>query len=282
VLGGEDDGIDVGLIDGVSSSNVLIRGNIIQGITDKGISIGEGSQNIRVERNVILDCGNGISVKDSSTAVVDHCTIARTGIGIYAFEKDAGLGGGIVDIRNCIIDHSWERAALADELSTMTISYSLSSDERMYGEQNIFADARFANEYNFEASGLQLSELSPAIDAGDPDGPLDPDGSRADIGTYPYEKSLAGNGESISVYPNPATDILTVVLLSDQRSQTQLEIFDVMGRLVLSTQIPKSTVNVLGNIKFELDLINLSAGQYVLQVRNDAAAYTEKFFMAGR
>ena len=55
-----------------------------------------------------------------------------------------------------------------------------------------------------------------------------------------------------------------------------------MGRSVLSTQIPKSTVNVLGNIKFELDLVDLSAGQYVLQVRNDAATYTEKFFVAGR
>lgn len=279
IIGGEDDGIDIGLIDGVGSSNVLVRGNTIQGIFDKGISIGEGSQNVTVERNVIFDCGNGVAVKDSSTAVVDHCTIAFTGIGVHAFEKDAGLGGGIVEVRNCVIDHSQELAVRADALSTMNVSYSLSGDQAMFGEQNIFADARFTDKHNMQASGFQLSALSPAIDAANPNNPTDPDGSRADMGAYPFDKSLAESSESIALFPNPATDRLSVILLSEQRSKTDLEIFDIMGHSVLSTQIPASTINVLGNIRFELDLVDLSAGQYLLQVKNDAASYTEKFLV---
>lgn len=282
ILGGEDDGIDIGLIDGVNSSNVLIRGNIIQGIADKGISIGERSQNIRIERNVILDCDNGIAVKDSSTAKVDHCTIARTEVGVNAFEKDAGLGGGIVAISNCIIDGSRELAVKADALSILSVQYSLSGDHPLWGENNIFTDPRFANESNFEASGLQLSELSPAIDAADPNSPNDPDGSRADMGAYPFDRSLAGTEELISIFPNPANSILNVVLLSEQKSRTTLEIFDVMGRSVLRTSIPESGINAIGNIQFELDLVDLSAGQYVLQVENDVTSYAEKFFVTGR
>jgi hypothetical protein len=44
----------------------------------------------------------------------------------------------------------------------------------------------------FVAAGMgdyNLQPISPAIDAGDPDRPLDPDGTRADIGPYPFNQS---------------------------------------------------------------------------------------------
>ena len=51
------------------------------------------------------------------------------------------------------------------------------------GQGNINADPLFADAEN---SDYRLSAGSPAIDAGDPDSPRDPDGTRADMGVFPF------------------------------------------------------------------------------------------------
>ena len=51
------------------------------------------------------------------------------------------------------------------------------------GEGNIDADPQFTDPENGD---FTLQFTSPCIDAGDPNSPLDPDGTRADIGAYPF------------------------------------------------------------------------------------------------
>jgi hypothetical protein len=53
------------------------------------------------------------------------------------------------------------------------------------GPLNIYADPLL----NFENGFPILSENSPCIDAGDPNAPLDPDGSRTDIGVYYFPQA---------------------------------------------------------------------------------------------
>jgi hypothetical protein len=56
------------------------------------------------------------------------------------------------------------------------------------GTGNIDADPLFTDP---AAGDYTLTAKSPCIDAGDPSGPLDPDGTRADMGAFPFDQSAA-------------------------------------------------------------------------------------------
>lgn len=84
-----------------------------------------------------------------------------------------------------------------------------------------------------------------------------------------------GNEEILSIYPNPANDLIVVEMLSEQTSPTELEVFDIMGRSVMRSQVQQA-------MRSELDVSALSPGQYMLRIRNEANTYSHKFFVAGR
>ncbi|WP_083997394.1 T9SS type A sorting domain-containing protein [Chryseobacterium angstadtii] len=62
---------------------------------------------------------------------------------------------------------------------------------------------------------------------------------------------------TLSVYPNPATDALFVILKGSKEEKA--EIYNMEGRKVLET--------TLGNGKSKIDISNLSAGNYILTVK---------------
>jgi hypothetical protein len=68
--------------------------------------------------------------------------------------------------------------------------------------QNIIMDPMFASTQNGD---FHLTYPSPCIDAGDPNSPLDPDGSRSDMGAFPYSGpklrvSFPNGGESWTLF----------------------------------------------------------------------------------
>ena len=72
---------------------------------------------------------------------------------------------------------------MTDDLSLLTISYSLSDTELLPGEGNVRDDPRFQS----PADGVfLLTQDSPAIDSGDPGSPTDPNGTRTDMGALVY------------------------------------------------------------------------------------------------
>ncbi len=103
-------------------------------------------------------------------------------------------------------------------------------------EDPLFVD-RFSGDYH-------LLPNSPCIDAGDPDFPLDPDGSRADIGAYyfdqtvgiddpdepsgPYQFQLHQN------YPNPFNAQTIISYTLSESSAVSLMIFSITGHFVKS------------------------------------------------
>ncbi len=114
-----------------------------------------------------------------SSAELDHNTLFGNTYGIAVFEKNAGDGGGHANVNNTIISKSDEAALFADDLSIASISYSLSDTDELEDNNNLFANPEFVNA---AILNLELSPSSPCIDAGDPNSPLDPDGSITDIG----------------------------------------------------------------------------------------------------
>jgi len=116
-------------------------------------------------------------IQDSSMASVENCTF-------FANHAD-GAGGAIrirgnSEVKNCI---AWNNTAnVTSEVSVQygTFNMSYSDIQGGYpGIGNIDSDPEMTSDFH-------LQSTSPCIDTGDPASPLDPDGSRADMGAFYY------------------------------------------------------------------------------------------------
>ena len=68
--------------------------------------------------------------------------------------------------------------------------------------------------------------------------------------------------ENIAVFPNPATDLLTVQYRSNSASDADIEVRDLLGKVVFRTVLKSNQAN-------ELSLQDLSSGVYILIVSNN-------------
>lgn len=174
-FGFNSDGIDLGEED----KNIVIEGNYIYNIFDKGISIGQASTAI-IRNNVFVNCGEGIGIKDDGSFVlVDRNTFYGNKVAVASFEKNYGDGGGNVEMLNCIVANSLDSPVFVDHLSVLNVRYSISDTDELAGENNLMGSPLFVNPL---VNDFRLQENSPCINSGDPASALDPDGSRADIG----------------------------------------------------------------------------------------------------
>jgi len=175
-IGFNSDGIDIGEM----SSNILIEDNLIYNSGDKGVSVGQGST-VVLKANLIVGSKVGVAVKDNSTADVINNTFFRNDTSISAFEKNSGLGGGVIHVNNTLLYQRLGNPIYKDELSEIYVKYSLSNTDIISGQGNILDDPQFSDIENYN---LELMPNSPCIDAGDPSLPLDVDGTISDIGGY--------------------------------------------------------------------------------------------------
>ncbi|HUR28825.1 MAG TPA: right-handed parallel beta-helix repeat-containing protein [Planctomycetota bacterium] len=115
----------------------------------------------------------------SYTCDLRNCTIIDNGLGIVV-ECFAGLS-----MRNTIV---WGNPIIEGCMPTST-SYSAGIfPGGTSGTGNLAGDPGL---WTIAGSRYFLRAGSPCIDAGDPNSPLDPDGSRADIGAVPFDPSFA-------------------------------------------------------------------------------------------
>ena len=242
--GSNSDAIDLG----ENSQNILIENNIIYNIDDKGISIGNGSSGI-IKRNIIANCGQGIGVKDYySYGYAEHNTFYGNGFGIASFVKNTGKGGGNADVVNCIIANSKSGSIFKDKLSTANISYSISNTDLPEGMHNRQDDPHFLN-------NLRLANNSPAIDFGNPTLPNDPDGSIADIGAFAFDPDKQDNLIINEIHYNPA-----------EGDQNQfIEILNAG-----SAPVNLANFKLSGNISYTFPNVDIAAGEYLLVARNQS------------
>ena len=174
--GSNSDGIDIG----ESSEDILIVSNLIYHAWDKGISVGQSSS-VTVDKNLVVGSNNGIAVKDNSSAYITNNTFFNNDTSISCFEKNEGAGGGSAEIINTIFSGNVSSSIYLDNLSSASVTYSLSDSELLQGEGNLFSDPRFLDQTIYN---LELASNSPCLDSGSPNFPLDQDGTNSDIGAY--------------------------------------------------------------------------------------------------
>ncbi len=155
-----------GVLDLNTSSDVDIYNNIFNG-TVTAISIGT-TDNVAIWNNTLLFGSNGI-YQTSSTNISVWNNI---------FQGDGVSCTGI----NCLTEAPPEEIHYNTfhNLSQVTNGFELD-------ETNLVTDPFLAGGDPFD---YHLQANSPCIDAGDPESPDDPDGTRADIGCFYYDQSL--------------------------------------------------------------------------------------------
>lgn len=157
-----------------------------------------------IDHNSAGNIGGGIVVEGASTASFTNVTVAN----------NAGNVGGIsfygsnLQINNSILWGNTSPNFSAQYASANNGIYSVSySDIGGWsgGTSNINADPQFAS-----ATDYHLQSTSPVINAGNPS-TYDPDGSRADMGAYPFTGTISApsGGSSNSSTTTTTTSLAT-------------------------------------------------------------------------
>ena len=107
------------------------------------------------------------------------------------------------------------------------------------GEHDIFEDPMFIDTLNDD---FHLLPDSPCIDTGDPDSPLDPDSTRADIGAFFYDQTVNIDEPSKPTepyrfqlrqnYPNPFNSQTVISYYLPENEIVSVKIFSITGQLV--------------------------------------------------
>ena len=215
--------------------------------------------------------GGGIYSDDGSFISIDYSTIlnniADYGAGIYCYNNSglnltnvtvsgntADYGGGIYCsnsypiLVNCIL---WDNTPqeIYINFGSVTATYSDIQGD-WAGEGNIDSDPLFVDPQNgdFHLTWVNFpvpdSTMSPCIDAGDPNLPLDPDSTIADMGAFYFDQTQTGI-ENLSInqitksqlhhnYPNPfnPTTTISFELNTENTEHTELTIYNLKGQKV--------------------------------------------------
>ena len=147
----------------------------------------------------------------------------------------------------------------------------------LWGSGNLDVDPRFVNQENLNFELLASSQL---INAGHPDS-LDSDGSRADIGVYPYLNSYAGpvwyisqNGNDTTATgsrDNPFLSIQSGINFSNPNDSVYVE----SGTYIENINIRKN-INLIGEDR-ETTIIDGTGGRNIVTVENTSAFYINGF-----
>lgn len=221
----------------------------------KGGGIYSGSSTIVLTRvsitaNVGSSNGGGIYL-NSSDLIADNITISYNyasngGGGIHCFSSHPCLV-------NCILWNDYPNEVYFFDqgfTNTITVSYS----DIQGGENgivtnnngtvnwlagNIDEDPLFVDAANGD---YHLTASSPCIDAGDPNSPLDPDGTIVDMGAFYFDQNveiedsvLQGAKYSLSNFPNPFNPSTTIefsIEQNQQNEQIKLEIYNIKGQKI--------------------------------------------------
>ena len=81
--------------------------------------------------------------------------------------------------------------------------------------------------------------------------------------------------EGMKLYPNPATDNLSVAISSNENASADLTIVNLMGQMVYSENVALNEGNNLLNV----NVSNLTPGVYMINIRTNKGTSTQKLIV---
>ncbi|MCK4357251.1 MAG: right-handed parallel beta-helix repeat-containing protein, partial [Candidatus Cloacimonetes bacterium] len=176
---------------------------------------------VAIYENTTLGNGGGISCFDNSNPSLENVTISQN----IAYQDGCGIAclfNSSVNIVNTIIWNNGAHEIYVSPSGSISATYSDIKDgtgQSYFGTGCIDANPLFANP---NTGNYNLTAISPCIDAGNPNSPLDPDGTIVDMGAFYFQQTASGitgtvtlNGgtgnvedvevtaDTITVNPNP-------------------------------------------------------------------------------
>jgi hypothetical protein len=227
---------------GLCSAKVTIRNNQFVGVPLYLTGTGDYHTQIELSNNSICQSRNGgIIILPIGSAfhkcLISKNTIAGNKIGIV--NRSASQQPSQIHIVNSIV---WNNDTDLIGIDPKEISYSLFSTGLETTENaNIKSNPEFKNESEHD---FHLKPGSPCINAGDPASSPDADGSRADLGAFPFEIAATNNFfEKSQITIPPICRIVNNTLFinfgdfPDNNRAIPIEIFDTNGNLLHKTKI---------------------------------------------
>lgn len=239
-----DDAIDLN-----HCSNIIIDSNIIYNVWDRGMEIGSehfgSSHNILVSKNIVYNCKEGINFKEASSGQIIQNTLYNNKTAITVIQPfDTEFSGSDVEINsNLFIDN--EANVFVDDSSTAIISYCLYEGGNLEGEYHLNTNPLVLDKASLCFS---LKSTSPCINGGDPNLPLEPDFTRADIGAH-YYNLIDGHeyndryNEPIDIWPILVQDELYI---ENDREIKKIEIYNAMGVYKTKPSLNKNSFDIQG------------------------------------
>ncbi|GEM_PF-332864 len=168
-------------------------------------------------------------------------------------------GGGYIDGADTILYWFFDNATMAFTYNEETISYKVEG-------------------YGWDASGNIFNDPD-ITDPADPDNTLTGDNSisilNVTFGDPTSVLNVAGlPKETISVYPNPATNKIGFNYNFATNTTATVNVTDVTGRTVIVKELGKQ---VVGQKEFTLDVSALSNGMYYMELVTDEKRAVSKF-----
>lgn len=154
-------------IDQNSCFNILIKDNQIFEVEDCGMELGSekfgSSDSIKVFNNLIVGCGKGIFVKESSSVIIENSTFYKNKIGVEVHTDTDSSRVSRVTVNHSVFAEATESILLNDR-SEAVISNCLSVDSLPPGENSLITSFDFENPdlLNFKLkSGTLPVEIKP-------------------------------------------------------------------------------------------------------------------------
>ncbi len=180
-----------------------------------------------------------MSIISNNTFVKNRCygRTQNVGSGLLVFSGDD------LPVRNNIFAYNFQGGLYTSPQFNLEYNLFWQNDYGDYngeiGPSNLLENPLFVNP---DSGDFSLQEDSPCIDAGDPNSPLDPDSTRADIGCYYYdhgtdifEPDSSNSPHKFYLeqnYPNPFNGQTIISYYLTEDSEVELNIINMRGELV--------------------------------------------------
>ncbi len=260
-------------------------------------------QNVTITGNIAY-CGGGIYCDDNSSpslvnvTITDNSTDYGCGGGIYCYDNsspsivnsivsdNSGNYGIYVDSGNPTITFSdfWNNEngnfyGVNDSIGlNITTNANGDSCDAYYNIQMnpLFVDP-LNGDYHLSWANfpIQDSTMSPCIDAGDPNSPLDPDGTISDMGAFYFNQGVSTDEPvqpsefNLTNYPNPINsniNNLTISFTIKTPGNVKIQLFNLKGQFVLTLINEEKNI---GEYLISHPINELSSGIYFTRMSVD-------------